>query len=861
MMAQLSFFTGREVAEHTKMKKETSCVSCGLYQNCHSPKMNYSGKGRSKVLIIGNSPTEEEDRTGKIFTDSFFKDKLKNKGLDLELDFWKMNAVNCYTKKPDKNSIQCCRYKIQKVIQELQPLYIWIMGNTACESFFDECFDKNSISVWRGLTIPDIELNTWLLPMFHPNYVKKDERNKNLVSQFDRDLNYAIDFIGTPLYFHEDYSENIVLLTNFDDVIRVLKQVANTVDDLPIDPEEIFMYDYETNALKPYHPGFKVMSISFAFCGKAYSFPYGYRNFWNKNQLSKIRAYWKKIQKSVQIQKASHNLKYEDAVTTEFFGVKPLGWKQCTMITAHLLDNRRKGTSLNFQLYTNFGLKPYDKEIKPYLRASGNSVFNRVEEIPLNDLLYYGGMDSYWAMKLLKKQREQLQGEPWREPSFALFHDGLEEFSRIQKNGICCDEEYYHNKIDEIKIETSRIKKELFKTKEFKLFREYTGRRINPNSPIDMRILLYDVLKNDNIYTEKNSLSTDKETLEDIDRQTTTEFIPKLLKLRKLEKIDSTYIKPYIRDSIKGKLHPFFDLNMARTFRSSASSPNPQNVPVRDEYSKKVCRGGIMPSPGNQILETDYNSIEVGTGCFYHQDPKMIKYCTDLTTDIHIDSATNIWSLPKGEITKIIRFYAKNCWVFPQFYGSYYVQCAKNLWINCINLETTSGVVLRDHVKSFGVTDLPSFTEFLKESERKFWQERFTVYNKWKQEINEYYQKNGYIQSHFGFRYIGYMSRNEVSNYLIQGTAFHLLLWSLCRIAEIGRKEGWKTKIIGQIHDSILFDLVPEEREHVMKTVNYISTEKIREEFKWINIPLGIEYEITPIDRPWSEKTEIKLGE
>ncbi len=308
-------------------------------------------------------------------------------------------------------------------------------------------------------------------------------------------------------------------------------------------------------------------------------------------------------------------------------------------------------------------------------------------------------------------------------------------------------------------------------------------------------------------------------------------------------------------------LYPFFNLHIPISYRGSCSDPNFQNIPTRDKDAKKACRGGIIPSPGNQLMEADYSGIEVCVSACYHKDPQMIKYITDSTTDMHRDSAMDIWMLPEEETTKEIRFFAKNNWVFPQFYGSYYIECAKNLITNCTDLETKSGGSLLDHMTCHGIpfdvhTNL--FENHLRDVEKTFWDERFVVYRDWKKEINKSYQQNGFTESYLGFKFKGYMKRNDVSNYAIQGTAFHCLLWSLIRMNRTAQKEGWRTKIIGQIHDSIIFDLYPPEKDHVIATLNQIGTIDIRERFDWIIVPLEIEYEIAPIDHSWYDTEEIK---
>jgi DNA polymerase-1 len=102
------------------------------------------------------------------------------------------------------------------------------------------------------------------------------------------------------------------------------------------------------------------------------------------------------------------------------------------------------------------------------------------------------------------------------------------------------------------------------------------------------------------------------------------------------------------------------------------------------------------------------------------------------------------------------------------------------------------------------------------------------------------------------------LTRNALSNYPIQGVAFHCLLWSLIQLNKIGKKEGWKTKIIGQIHDSIVFDLYPPEQERVIQMAKRIMTKDIRSTFNFLTVPLEVEVELTDIDGSWYEKKVLK---
>jgi DNA polymerase-1 len=308
-------------------------------------------------------------------------------------------------------------------------------------------------------------------------------------------------------------------------------------------------------------------------------------------------------------------------------------------------------------------------------------------------------------------------------------------------------------------------------------------------------------------------------------------------------------------------MHPFYNLNVAISHRSSSDSPNFQNIPKRDADAQKSTRQAIKPSPGFKLLDWDFSGIEVCMAACVSKDISLIKYVTTPGTDMHRDSAADIWMLPPEEVEFWIRFYAKNQWVFPEFYGSWYKECAKNLWQICVlhlKLKTNSGLTLRRHLYNKGLKTLEDFEEHCKSVEKIFWYERFNGYRIWKIRINEEYRRKGYIDTDMGFRYSGYMDEKQVANYPIQGPAFHCLLWTLKEVGKIRKKEGWKTKAIGQIHDSGLNDLAPEEEKHVIQTINEIGTKKLREINPWITVPLSIEFKISKIDGNWFEMEDVK---
>ena len=103
------------------------------------------------------------------------------------------------------------------------------------------------------------------------------------------------------------------------------------------------------------------------------------------------------------------------------------------------------------------------------------------------------------------------------------------------------------------------------------------------------------------------------------------------------------------------------------------------------------------------------------------------------------------------------------------------------------------------------------------------------------------------------------MGRNDAINYPIQGAAFHCLLWSFIELDRIMRVEGWNTRLIGQIHDAIIFDVDPKELRHVTKTIRRVTCKDLPKAWPWIITPLDVDADLCPVDGSWANKEKFKL--
>ena len=864
----MGFFTEEQLHQTTKVSHiadGTECERCGLSRSSKFSKFPVIGEGKRKILLILENATSQEAYQKKQGASGDLRKleaTLRAFGVSLFKDCWVVRAVRCVPQyeqglpAPTTIQLENCRLRLKQTISDLKPHAIVPLGTIALQSLLGEYLSKISVNIFRGLFIPDQTYNAWICASFSTAYVKLYNSDKNLASVWKRDLKNIFQFLmkKIPVPCYADITKDIVLLTKYETIKKTLKNVLKV-------PPKYFYFDYETTGLKPHKNGHRIPYFSFCTGGSAYSFPLQHKDFFTKKEQKTICNLICDILTHENIVKLAHNCKFEEMWTTNILGVYPDPWGMDTLLAAHIYDNRRGFTGLKLQNYVHFGIPPYDNEVAGYLTADTSNSFNTVEQIPVKNALKYSALDSKYGFELFQMYDDifRKQSNSELRKAYTLFHNGNLAFADIQENGICVDEPHYNLQKIELRDKIVKLKKKLDTSFEAKEFEKKYGRPINIDSPKDLVNLLVGILKYDVNLTKKGNHSVDKEALEKIN----SEFTLDIIKLRQLQKIVDTYIAQFEREMVNGVIRGSFDLNIPISYRSSSSNPNQQNIPIREKLAKEVCRGGLYASPGNKIVEADYGGIEVRVSACTHCDQNMIDYILDETTDMHRDTAADIFFLESTKVPKQLRQSAKSNWVFPQFYGSWYQECGKNLWEECVdgNFELSSGVSLREHLKKNKIKNQEAFLKHCQKSEDIFWNERFKGYKQWKLDINKQYRKTGVITNPFGFEFKGYMKENDVTNYPIQSAAFHCLLWSLVRINRYLQYKGLKTKIIGQVHDSIVFDLYPPEQIEVLSVVNYIGTTLLRETFSWLIVPMIIEFEITETDQPWSTKTEIELNE
>jgi DNA polymerase-1 len=521
-------------------------------------------------------------------------------------------------------------------------------------------------------------------------------------------------------------------------------------------------------------------------------------------------------------------------------------------------------TGLKYQTYVNLGVVDYDSSIEPYLKGTDDkdsNSFNQVRSLlgspaKVHDLLLYNGLDSLFEFKLREIQQKKLRGFA---EAYDLFHQGNLALAESEANGMMFDTEQCKIQEKHLRRVMARAIREIENSAGGKIWKKKFGAKYNIQSSEQLGSILYNELNYKDIpLTKTGRPAVNEKTLVDIDHP----LAEKIIEYRKTQKIIKTYLTGYLREVVDGVIHPIPSLNLVNTYRSSYSRPNYQNVPKRNKKTMDIVRKLFIPRTDHLLSEADYSGIEVRIAACYHKDPNMIAEIVDPSRDMHRDMAKEIYLLEQDEWTKETRYCAKNGFVFAEFYGDYFAHCAVNLWnfINKMGLQTAKGVPMMEHLRSKGISSYEKFETHIKEVERRFWEDRFPVYNQWKIDWYDQYLENGYFDTLTGFRCSGLMKKNDVINYPVQCAAFHCLLWAFTEINKQIHEKGMDTWEIGEIHDAIVSDVHPDEFNTYMDMTYQIMTKDVRTHWDWITIPLDIEVECAPVNENWSKMKEIHPG-
>ncbi|MBR2828294.1 MAG: DNA polymerase I [Bacilli bacterium] len=380
----------------------------------------------------------------------------------------------------------------------------------------------------------------------------------------------------------------------------------------------------------------------------------------------------------------------------------------------------------------------------------------------------------------------------------------------MELTGILVDSNYLKEVEVELKKKMDQLESEIYKL---------SGSEFNINSPSQLAKVLFEDLSIPYPKRVKdNKYSTSKEVLDKIvDKHP---IIPLLLEYRTLAKLYSGYavgLQEEIRED--GRIHTIFTQTLTRTGRLSSISPNLQNIPARSEYSKLI-RKAFLPDKDSVILSSDYSQVELRIFASIANAKNLIQAFIN-EEDIHTKTASDIFHVPMDEVTKDMRRNAKAV-NFGILYGISSFGLSEDLGID---IQTAKNFI-DNYLESY-----PGILEYMEEAKSEAYKNGYvrTLMNR-KRIIEELKNKNYMIRS---------SGERIALNTPIQGTAADILKKAMVEIYEEFQRRGLKSKMLIQVHDELVFNVLKSELEEVKKIVKDI----MENTFK-LQVPLKVDIEI-----------------
>ena len=354
--------------------------------------------------------------------------------------------------------------------------------------------------------------------------------------------------------------------------------------------------------------------------------------------------------------------------------------------------------------------------------------------------------------------------------------------AKMEQAGVKCSRDILKDMSQEIKIKINNISNTIY---------NYAGKEFNISSPKQLGEVLFERLGLvSKRKTAKKNYSTDAATLEKL--RGDHPIIEAILEYRNLFKLNSTYLEGLENYITKDNLiHTIYKQTLTRTGRLSSVEPNLQNIPVRDENGRKVRKAFL---PVNDIfLCADYSQIELRVLAHISDSKKLIEAFNN-GEDIHTKVASDIFDVSKESVTKNMRRTAKAV-IFGIVYGISSFGLGENL-----NLKPSEAKKFIDKYLELYPGVKRYMDEIIKEAH--LYGSVRTIFNR-KRNIDELANKNFIIRS---------AGERIALNTPIQGTAADIIKMAMVKIDEELTKRNFKSKMILQVHDELIFDVVKEEK-------------------------------------------------
>ena len=558
-------------------------------------------------------------------------------------------------------------------------------------------------------------------------------------------------------------------------------------------------FDTETTSLNEFEAELIGMSFSYR-KGLAYYVPIPE----NREEALAVLDIFKPFFESEEILKIAHNFKFDYKILAQY-DVEIRGELFDTMIAHYLLNpDGRHGMDYLSEIY----LKYQPISIESLIGKKGKNQ-KTLREVSLETQTNYAAEDADVTFQLYEVFSPQLKKENLEE----LFHKVemplMKILAKMELAGISLDTDWLSRESVDLENDLRDLEQKIF---------ELSGQEFNMNSPKQLGEILFEKLKLDPKAkkTKTGQYSTSEEVLQKLAYK--HEIIQHILKYRTYQKLKSTYVDalPSEIEPKDNRVHTTFSQTTAATGRLSSLNPNLQNIPIRTARGQQI-RGAFVAEEGKKIISADYSQIELRLIAELSGEDNMIKAFQN-GEDIHASTASKLFKIPLDQVDKTQRSQAKTV-NFGIIYGQGAFALAEQTGLS----RTEAKQMIDSYYENY-----PKLKSFMTEQVEKA-------------------RKNGFVETILGrkrhlkdinsnnFVVRGHAERNAV-NAPIQGSAADIIKVAMIDIDRALSEGGFKTKMLLQVHDELLFEVPEEEIEPIKALIK----EKMESAVK-TKVPLIVE--------------------
>ena len=504
------------------------------------------------------------------------------------------------------------------------------------------------------------------------------------------------------------------------------------------------------------------------------------------------------------IEKIGQNMKF-DLLVLSNYGVVLKGSLFDTMIAHYLLQPELRH-NMDYLAEILLGYKTI--HIDELIGPKGKNQLT-MQQVPLEKITEYAAEDADITFRLKQALEPKIKEGGIDPLLYDIEMPLMQVLAEIEQNGVLIDGIALKQSSEILTGEMLEIEKEVH---------QMAGFEFNISSAKQVGEVLFDRLKiiEKAKKTKTGQYSTNEDILESLKGK--HPIVDKILEYRGLKKLLSTYIDalPLLINKKTGKVHTSFNQTVAATGRLSSSSPNLQNIPIRDAQGKEI-RKAFIAEPDCIFLSADYSQIELRIMAHLSQDANMIEAFLS-GQDIHAATAAKIYHLPLDEVTSDMRRKAKTA-NFGIIYG-----------ISVFGLSERLSIPrgeAKELIDGYFAT-YPQVKEYMDrcivKAREEGWVETLLHRKRYLPDINSH---NANVR--------GFAERNAV-NAPIQGTAADIIKIAMVRISRRFKKENLRSKMILQVHDELNFNVVKEE----LDLVKMVVTEEMENALS-LSVPLKVD--------------------